>query len=197
MEREAVTGVILAGGRGRRLENRDKGLVELAGRPLVQHVIDAMRPQTDQLLISANNNLAKYCSFGLHVVMDNNTLHLGPLAGIAAAMKIANTPYIFTTPCDSPFIPPDLVTRMYETTLKEGTTLCVARDQERLQPLFALIPRHFVDELTDEIAAERLKVHRWITQHSHSVVSYEDPWSFFNINTPEDLLRAETHLASR
>jgi molybdenum cofactor guanylyltransferase len=109
-----ITGVILAGGRGSRLGGVDKGLVPLHGRPLIEHVIDALRPQVGALLISANRNRDIYASYGYPVIADVMGDYDGPLAGMLSAMRAAGTAYILTTPCDAPSIPADLARRLAE-----------------------------------------------------------------------------------
>ena len=104
-----VTGIVLAGGMGRRMGGVDKGLVELEGRPLVAHVLARLAPQVGALLINANQNRERYAAFGHPVVPDEVGGFAGPLAGLHAGMTHAATPYVATVPCDSPFLPPDLV----------------------------------------------------------------------------------------
>ena len=109
--RQTITGVVLAGGRGSRMGGADKGLVDLHGKPMVAHAIDALRPQVGRLLINANRHLDQYMAFGCDVVPDALDGYLGPLAGLASAMQAAATQYVVTVPCDSPLLPDDLVER--------------------------------------------------------------------------------------
>ena len=115
--RDRITGLILAGGRARRMGGQDKGLIPLAGRPLIAWVIEALRPQVGSILISANRNQAAYAAFGYPVIGDEAggpdlTGFQGPLAGIAAAMTLAQTPWLLTLPCDTPLLPADLAARL-------------------------------------------------------------------------------------
>ena len=190
----AITALILAGGEGRRLGQKDKGLVELDGRPLISYVLEAISPQVGAVIISANRNLARYHAFGVPVIEDRQSNFQGPLAGMAAAITEARTPYLLTLPCDSPFVPPDLAARMYATLQQEQSELCLARDPQRLQPLFALFSTDLADDLSHSVAAGKLKVEKWMTRHRYSVVEETDPWRFFNINTPADLAAAKAHL---
>ena len=113
----AITGLILAGGRARRMGGEDKGLIPLAGRPLIAWVIDALAPQVGRILISANRNQAAYAAFG-HPVIGDEAVGAelagfqGPLAGIAAAMTRMETPWLLTLPCDAPLAPADLASRL-------------------------------------------------------------------------------------
>ena len=110
--RTDITGVVFAGGQGRRMGGVDKGLVELDGRALVAHVIERLAPQVGELVINANQNRDRYAAFGYPVVADVIPDFAGPLAGLHAAMAAATTPYVVTSPCDSPFLPADLVARL-------------------------------------------------------------------------------------
>ncbi|MGE5945425.1 MAG: molybdenum cofactor guanylyltransferase MobA, partial [Betaproteobacteria bacterium] len=112
-ERLSVTGVVLAGGMGRRMGGVDKGLLELRGRPLAAWVVDRLRPQVDHLLINANQNRERYAEFGCPVVADEIPDFAGPLAGLHAALSAATTPLVATAPCDSPFLPETLVSRLF------------------------------------------------------------------------------------
>jgi len=103
MENE-ITVVILAGGRGRRMDAQDKGLVVLYGQPLIEYVIKAISPQNSNILINANQNIEQYQHYGYPVVSDQITGFQGPLAGVATAMERVKTPYILTLPCDAPFV---------------------------------------------------------------------------------------------
>ncbi|MGA7982585.1 MAG: molybdenum cofactor guanylyltransferase MobA, partial [Chromatiaceae bacterium] len=109
--RETVTGVILAGGMARRMGGQDKGLVHFSGRPLIEWVIEALRPQVRALLINANRHREIYAAYGCPVVADDIDGFQGPLAGFASAMAAAATPWIVTAPCDGPFLARDLVER--------------------------------------------------------------------------------------
>jgi len=107
-----ICGLVLAGGQGRRMGGVDKGLQPLRGRPLMQHVIDRLRPQVDSVLINANQNLERYAEFGCPVVPDRVGGFAGPLAGLDAGLHATDAPMIVTVPCDSPFLPHDLVARL-------------------------------------------------------------------------------------
>ena len=137
-----VLGCILAGGAGRRLGGRDKGLIELDGRPLVEHCRDRLAPQVDAMLVSANRHQAWYRRFVPRVVGDDDNADgdamAGPLAGMLAAMRAAPQAMIVCVPCDSPFFPRDLVQRLRAALGTDSRTIAVARTPARLQPVFAL-----------------------------------------------------------
>ncbi len=196
ISKEQITAVVLAGGRGRRLGGRDKGLIELGGKALAAHVAARLRPQCHHLLISANRHLDAYRRLGPEVVPDSSPDHPGPMAGIAAAMAVAPSPYLLTTPCDAPFVPTDLARRMAATMAREKRTSCICHDGQRPQILFALLPVTLRHELETQIARGHLKVSRWIEEQNPAVLHLPDRWAFFNINRPEDLTLAEAHLAT-
>ncbi|WP_087722598.1 molybdenum cofactor guanylyltransferase MobA [Pandoraea sp. PE-S2T-3] len=110
--RDAITGLILAGGRGQRMGGRDKGLQLFDGQPLAAHVLARLQPQVGTLLISANRNHAAYAALGADVVSDETQDFAGPLAGMLAGLRAAKTEYVLTAPCDSPLLPDDLAARL-------------------------------------------------------------------------------------
>jgi molybdopterin-guanine dinucleotide biosynthesis protein A len=193
--RDAVTGVILAGGEARRMGGRDKGLIEIAGRPMVEYVIEALRPQVGALLINANRSRERYGRFGYPVVADDFEGFNGPLAGMASCMRVAATDYIATLPCDSPHIPPDLVARLFLRLREEQADIGVAHNGERMQPVFSLIRCALLDSLLDYLNGGERKIDRWFERHATAVVDFSDrPDTFINVNTPEDVAKMEATL---
>lgn len=188
----SISAVILAGGEARRMGGMDKGLIPFHGKPLIEHVIGRIAPQVDELLISANRNQAQYEQTGYPVISDQQDEFLGPLAGIARAMTCCNHPLLLVVPCDSPFLPFDLATRMLHTLQQQGVDICLAHDGERLQPLIALLHVHLLPSLRQVLTDKHLKVERWMTEHSHAIEKFDDPAAFRNINTPADLETAKT-----
>lgn len=186
----SITGVVLAGGRAERMGGRDKGLLLLAGQPLIAHAVRRLRPQVAELLISANRNLEAYRRFGCRVIADGDGEFRGPLAGILAAMRVADTPYLLTAPCDSPLLPPDYAERMW-TALKRAS-LSVACHEGCWQPVFALVPVALRDDLASCLAAGESGAGRWLRRHQPAPVEFPDwPALFRNVNTPESLARLE------
>ncbi len=185
-----ITGVILAGGKGRRMGGLDKGLVELDGRPLIAHVIDRLRPQVGALLINANRNTEEYRRFGFLVTEDELEDYQGPLAGFAAALRSADTDYILTVPCDGPFFPENLAKRLLSALKDNKAELAVAHDGERMQPVYALIPRALSPSLTEFLNRGERKIDRWYAIHKTALADFSDaPNSFFNINSSADMLK--------
>lgn len=197
----ALTGVILAGGRAERMGGRDKGLLPLAGEPLIAHGIRRLQPQVAELLISANRHLETYRQFGCRVVNDSDSRFRGPLAGILAALRAATTPYVLTAPCDSPLLPPDYAQRMWAALERAQATASVGYSDGRWQPVFALAPVHLQHDLADYLAAGEGNAGRWWQQHSLAPVEFPDaPLLFRNLNTPDQLAQLETdwpHLKDR
>lgn len=185
-----VTGVILAGGQGRRMGGVDKGLQSLNGRPLVQWVLDRLAPQVDTVLINANQNLARYREFGCDVVSDRIPDFAGPLAGLQAALARATSELLVTVPCDSPFLPADLVTRLHAGLDAENAEIAVARTGDRLHHAFCLVRRELMGRLGVFLAAGDRKVALWHASLRVADVAFDDEAEAFrNINTVDDLAR--------
>ena len=190
--RSALTGVILAGGRATRMGGQDKGLLPLAGEPMVAHAIQRLAPQVGSLLINANRNIEQYQHYATPVVRDDLAGFQGPLAGMLAAMDAARTAYILTAPCDSPLLNAAYAARMFHELQQQNAEICVASDGERLQPVFALINVNLRDNLQAFLAAGERKIDRWFAQHRMATANFSDAASMFhNINTPEDLTTIE------
>lgn len=190
---EKITGVILAGGLGRRMGGIDKGLQELRGRPLTAWVVERLAPQVDELLINANQNPESYAAFGHRVVPDQIPDFAGPLAGLHAALSAAAHPLVATAPCDSPFLPEDLISRLFEALTATGADLAVARTFDQPHPVFCLCRRAVLPHLTEFLASGGRKIDRWYATLNVIEVTFDDEADAFeNINTREELGRFET-----
>ncbi len=190
-----ITGVVLAGGRARRMGGRDKGLVELAGRPMVEYVLDALVPQVAAVLINANRSHARYAAYGCDVVADGFGDFSGPLAGMASAMAYATTPFILTVPCDTPLLPAALAQRLSAALGAQGADLAVAHDGERMQPVFALLRVALLADLRRALEAGERKIDRWYGAHRVALADFSDvPEAFVNVNSPEELDTLGTRL---
>lgn len=190
LSREKITGVVLAGGLGRRMGSTDKGLQELKGRPLAAWVAERLGPQVDELLINANQNGERYASFGYPVVPDRIPDFAGPLAGLHAALSAATHPLVATAPCDSPFLPTDLVARLYQALSVADAELAVARTFDQPHPVFCLCRRHLLPHLTDYLASGNRKFERWYATLKVVEVAFDDEAEAFeNINTRDELAR--------
>ncbi|MEW6292523.1 MAG: molybdenum cofactor guanylyltransferase MobA [Pseudomonadota bacterium] len=180
-----ITGLILAGGAGRRVGGADKGLLDYRGKPLVAHVIERFAPQVDALLISANRNLDAYLDYGYPVVTDASAERLGPLAGIAAGLRACDTPWLVVCPCDCPQLPPDLVARLMAGIGQ--ARLAIASTSEGIQPTFMLCRRELLPALEKSLAAGERKVRAWCRTEGAVEVRFADAAAFRNLNTPDDL----------
>lgn len=186
--RTDITGIVLAGGQGRRMGSVDKGLVELDGRALVAHVIDRLGPQVAALVINANQNRDRYAAFGHAVVADAIGGFAGPLAGLHAGLSAATTPYVVTSPCDSPFLPHDLVERLAAAFDQTPLDLAVARTFDQPHPVFSLVKRSVLPHLEAFLRAGGRKIDAWYRTLRVAEVSFDDEADAFrNINTAAEL----------
>ena len=187
-----ITGVILAGGQARRMGGQDKGLIQLSNRPMIQHVIDRISPQVNSLIINANRNQAEYESFGYPVISDELSGFCGPLAGFSSALDNISTNYLVTTPCDSPFIPKDMVIRLYNAMDQNNADISVVQTNNRLQPVFCLLKKSLLSSLNSFLELGERKIDKWFVLHNMIAVDFSDESSAFNnINTQDDLSKAE------
>jgi len=190
-----VTGVLLAGGRARRMGGHDKGLIELAGRPLAMHVLERLRPQVAEVVLNANRNRVSYEALGVRVVPDSIEGYPGPLAGLLAGMEAASTPLVISAPCDSPFVPPDLVARLYRARETRDAELAVAHDGERQQPVFLLAPTALAPALREWLLQGGRKIDAWFADRRVVDVPFTDsPDAFLNINTEAERAAVEQRL---
>jgi len=173
----------------------DKGLINLAGKPLIEHVIARLTLQVSGLVISANRNLKRYRHLGYPVVQDESEDYLGPLAGMASAMNLAKTPYILTVPCDCPFFPADLAVRIITSLQNSNAQLCVAHDGKNIQPVFALISCALMADIQTCLESGQRKVEAWLTAHAPAFADFSgQPMAFANINTEQDLILSEQRI---
>lgn len=184
----AITGVILAGGLGRRMGGVDKGLQLLDGRPLAAHVADRLAPQVDRLLINANRSQAAYAALGYPVFADEIPDFAGPLAGLHAALAASQTSLVVTAPCDSPFLPADLVGRLRAALLDAGGNIAIARAAGRLHPVFCLCRTSLRPALVSYLADGGRRVAQWCAGMGAIEVDFDDqPQAFQNFNTLREL----------
>lgn len=196
--RSSITGVILAGGMGRRMGGQDKGLVEFEGRPLIAHVMDIIAPQAAEIFVNANRNIAAYRRFGHPVIADELEGFQGPLAGVLAAMEQSTTPLLLVVPCDAPYLATDFAQRLLQALEQQQADIAVAHDGERLQPVHALISTSLAPDLRTYLDSGQRKIDRWYEKHALALADFSDqPDSFININTLEQLGRLEKTEASR
>jgi molybdopterin-guanine dinucleotide biosynthesis protein A len=193
-----VTGIVLAGGQGRRMGGVDKGLVELAGKPMIAHVLERFAPQVAAVLINANQNAERYAAFGHPVVADEVDGFAGPLAGLHAGLSVARTRFVATVPCDSPFLPADLVTRLMAALVENDAQLAVARTFAQPHPVFCAVRRDVLPHLAAFLAGGGRKIDAWYATLAVAEVGFDDEADAFrNINTSDELAQAAAHPASR
>jgi molybdenum cofactor guanylyltransferase len=186
-----ITGIVLAGGQGRRMGGADKGLVELDGRPMVAHVLARLAPQVDEVLINANQNADRYGAFGYPVVADAVGGFAGPLAGLHAGMTRATRELVVTAPCDSPFFPEDLVARLAQALASRGVALAVAKTFEQAHPVFCLARRDLLPHLAAFLESGGRKIDLWYSTLDVIEVAFDDEADAFrNINTADELAAA-------
>jgi molybdopterin-guanine dinucleotide biosynthesis protein A len=192
--RDAITGLILAGGRGQRLGGVDKGLQPWHGLPLVDHALARLVPQVREVMISANRNTALYATRAARVLPDASDDFPGPLAGILAGLRAASTPWLAVVPCDSPQLPLDLFARL-AAGLGEARGAVVQRDHgaagPRLEPVCCLLSTALADDLAHYLREGGRKVEGWVARHATPVLFDRagDASAFANVNTPADLER--------
>ena len=187
-----VTGLILAGGQGRRMGNVDKGLQPLRGRPMVAWVLERLAPQVTEVIVNANQNQAEYARLGCRVVGDEIGGFAGPLAGLQAGLKANVHPFLVTVPCDSPFLPRDLVARLHAALIANHADLAVARTGDQPHPVFSLVRETLAGHLTKFLEGGGRKIDAWYASLKVVEVPFDDqPDAFSNINTPADLAEHE------
>jgi len=186
-ERAKITGVVLAGGQGRRMGGADKGLLEYQGRPLVAYALDALRQVADTVIINANRNLDAYARFGVPVITDRSDSFDGPLAGLLSAMLAAQTDYVLTVPCDSPGVEGEALRRLCVKRQEEEAELCAAYDGDRLHPVFLIAECRLAADLAAYLAGGQRKMETWLGSHRLALADFSDhPEWFANFNTPQD-----------
>lgn len=186
-----LTGLVLAGGMGRRMGGVDKALLPLHGRPLLAHVVERLRPQVSELLVNANGDPARFPGFGDRVIADVIGDHPGPLAGLHAGLVQAKHPWVLSVPCDSPRLPLDLGARLAQAVHASNAELAVARSGGRVHPVFCLVSAALAEPLRDYLEGGGRAVLKWIETRCFVVVEFDDADAFTNVNTPEDLARLD------
>ncbi len=176
----------------------DKGLIRLAGQPMLWYVLEVLRPQVARVVVNANRNLDSYREFGCDLVSDVVGNFSGPLAGMASGMQAASTPYVVSVPCDSPLVTGDLVARLYRALREQDAEVCVVHDGDRMHPVFLLLRRELVDSMLAFLNAGERKIDRWFERHRLAVCDFSDcPDAFINVNRQTDVERLEKLIGGR
>lgn len=188
--REAITGLVLCGGRATRMGGVEKALVPWAGRPLLAHVIDRLAPQVGAVALNVNRQAALYAGFGLPLWPDADDTLPGPLAGWLAALGRSPTEWLLSVPCDSPLLPADLAARLAPPLAGPGgPPLAIAATADGPQPVFALMHRSLAPALAAALARGERGVQRFARAQGAAEVAFDDPGAFADADTPEDLAR--------
>lgn len=214
-----ITGLVLAGGRGTRMGNIDKGLQPYNGRPMVAHIIERLAPQVGLLALNINRNEAQYAAFGLPLWPDLDREQAGPLAGLQTGLAHCTTPYLLCVPCDSPFLPADLAARLSGALLAADADLAIAvtcsdnesaptdrsraapeaalqdAPQPALQrhPVFCLLKTTLLAQLNAYMADGGRRMQSWMKTLAMVEVPFDDAAAFSNINTLQELQQFERH----
>ncbi len=195
-----LTGLLLAGGQGSRMGGVDKGLQPLRGEPLALHVLRRLAPQVTAIVVSANRNRDTYAAlgrpYGARIVADATPGFAGPLAGLLAGLRVAATPLVLSAPCDTPYLPDDLATRLLAARDANGAAIAmavsVAADgRTHPQPTFALVPVALADDLEAALAAGERRVRAWYARHTTIEVPFDNERAFYNANSLQELTRLE------
>lgn len=188
----SITGIILAGGQGRRMGGADKGLVEFLGKPLISHVIQRLSPQVDEILISANREIENYAALGHPVISDAIAGFAGPLAGLHKGMTEARFPYVLTVPCDTPLFPMSLVERLMRGLTNCDADVAVAKTGIQAHPVLCLCRKTLLPHLEEYLQRGGRKFDDWYSSLDVAEILFDDaPQAFININTREELLCLE------
>jgi molybdopterin-guanine dinucleotide biosynthesis protein A len=198
IDKQDITGLILAGGRGSRMGGVDKGLQNHHGMPLAMHALLRLAPQVGQILINANRNLGAYESMGVPVWPDTLADYAGPLAGFLTGLERCETRYLVTVPCDSPLFPSDLVARLAQALEADDAEIAMAATRGddgalQVQPVFCLMKTELIESLVRFTQGGQRKIDKWTALHRCVEVPFDDPLAFANANTPDELKALQQH----
>lgn len=194
----AISALILSGGRATRMGGVDKGLVLFLQKPLIQHVVERLAPQVDEILINANREITQYQTFGYSVLEDDIENFAGPLAGFSLGLQHAKHDYLLTVPCDSPFLPLNLAQRLMTALLEHKADIAVAASNGNTHPVFCLCKKSVLPSLTAYLELGERRVNAWQKSQKYVEVNFNDgDNSFANLNTLEDLATLELSLHSQ
>jgi molybdopterin-guanine dinucleotide biosynthesis protein A len=191
----SISAVILAGGLATRMKGADKGLILLHQKPLVQHVIERLKPQVNEIIINANREIATYQTFGYPVLQDEVEDFLGPLAGFSLGLQHAKHDYVLTVPCDSPLLPLDLAKRLMNALTEHEADIAVASSDNNTHPVFSLCKKSVLPSLTAYLQQGERRVSAWQKSQKYIEVDFSDcNDAFTNLNSFEDLARLTSKL---
>ena len=184
----SITALILAGGQASRMGGSDKGLLDCAGRPLIEWVLERIQPVVGTILISANRSKDRYAQYGYPLVGDSQADYPGPLAGIESGLFACKTDYLWVVPCDAPHVDAQLLQRLSHSCVDPDIPAAVPIEGGYTHPTFALLRRDVLESLHDYLASGERKAQDWLaTLPARPVDCSDHPEWFVNINTPEEL----------
>lgn len=193
-----ISAIILSGGRATRMNGLDKGLVLLQSKPLIQHVINRLTPQVDEILINANRELTDYQALGYTLLKDEVEDFLGPLAGFSLGLQHAKHDYVLTVPCDSPLLPVDLAKRLMAALVVDKADIAVASSDGSTHPVFCLCKKTVLPSLSAYLQQGERRVSAWQKSQQYIEVDFSDcNDAFTNLNTFEDLAALELKLSKK
>lgn len=180
--------IILAGGRATRFNGIDKGLIQVAEKPLIEHVVTALKPSINKCIISANQNQHQYQAYSDTVVTDSKEyLHHGPLAGIASCLPFCKTKLVLVTTCDTPVLPDNLVKKLCSHIADNA--ICACEILGEIQPTL-LLHKSCIASIESCLQSNKLSLTRWIASQNHTRLTFNtDPPTLLNVNTPAQLKR--------
>ena len=191
-----ISSIILAGGRGTRMGGIDKGLVKLQHKSLIQHLIERLTPQVNEIIINANREITQYQALGYAVLQDETAVFIGPLAGLSLGLKHTKYEYLLTVPCDSPLLPMDLAQRLLSSLLEHRAEIAVATSNGDAHPVFCLCKKSVLPSLIIYLEQGDRKVSTWQKSLNYVEVDFSDnPEAFINLNTFEELAALELKLS--
>lgn len=183
-----ITGLILAGGRSSRMDGDDKGLLKLIDQPMIAYVIEKLKPQVNEILISANRHIEQYQQFGYTVLPDDYDDFRGPLAGMSRGLSYSDSEYLLTVPCDGPLLPADLAQRMLDFAQKNAAAAVIAFDGQYKQPTYNLVHSSLLPAMIQSLEHNEHKLGKWLMDNGAHKIDFSDQQSaFLNVNTLTDL----------
>lgn len=190
---DQITYLILAGGRGQRMDGIDKGLMQWQQKPMIEHILNHLKAPSERVIISANRNIEIYQQYSRTIIKDQLDDYQGPLAGILSAMQVCTTPYLLCIPCDTPAPPANILEQLWQCMQAANKSAALCHDGDRIQPLFSLISCQHEQLLSDFLQQGRRKVHDFMNLIEPAICDFTlQKNSFKNFNRPADMKNMST-----
>ena len=191
--KSTIAGVVLAGGRGMRMNNQDKGLIHFKNRPMISYALEALSSVCKHIFINANRNLIDYEAFGFTVITDQTHSFDGPLAGILTTLIHTDAELLVVMPCDTPYFKAEHLQQLLTARAMPDVDIAVAFDGVQLQPIFLVLKTSLAQNLHGYLASGQRKVGGWLEPLNSVYVDFSlEPSIFINVNTPDELAALET-----